>query len=110
MPFNSFEFRSFAQEWGFQVNTSSPNYPRSNGFIERMVGVAKAILKKSQQKKIDKEYILLEYRNSPILGSPYTPSQLLLSRSTRSIYPIHERLLRPNIVRDFEAFQKKKTK
>ena len=31
MPFNSFEMKSFAREFGFQMKTSSPEYPQSNG-------------------------------------------------------------------------------
>ena len=31
MPFSSFEMAKFAKEWNFQIITSSPRYPRSNG-------------------------------------------------------------------------------
>ena len=31
VPFNSFEMKRFAREFGFQMKTSSPEYPQSNG-------------------------------------------------------------------------------
>ena len=34
-------FRRFAELWRFQHVTSSPEYPRSNGMVERYVQVVK---------------------------------------------------------------------
>lgn len=36
----------FANNWEFMHKTSSPRYPQSNGFADRMVQTAKKILKK----------------------------------------------------------------
>lgn len=44
--FSSREFKNFAHLWDFQHVTSSPNYPRSNGFAERGVRSAKHLLEK----------------------------------------------------------------
>ena len=33
-----------ANEWGFELITSSPLYPKSNGLAERTVGIAKNML------------------------------------------------------------------
>ena len=41
--FVSQEFTQFALQYRFQVQHSSPRYPQSNGFIEAMVKVVKAI-------------------------------------------------------------------
>ena len=45
--YNSKEFQQFLQCYSITHQTSSPNHPRSNGFIERMVGVAKKLKDKA---------------------------------------------------------------
>jgi len=47
--YSSDEFRKFAAAYGFQHVTSSPLYPRSNGFIERMVQTVKQIFIKARE-------------------------------------------------------------
>lgn len=91
MPYNSFAVNQFAKEWGFKINTSSPHYPKSNGLAEKSVGIAKGLLRKSA----DLEYSLLEYRNTPVLSTGLTPSQMLMGRMLRSKLPIVSDKLRP---------------
>ena len=38
--YNSKEFQQLLQHYNITHHTSSPHHPRSNGFVERMVGVA----------------------------------------------------------------------
>ena len=91
MPFNSKEFHEFAKEWGFKQTTSSPTYAQSNGMSEKAVQTVKRILKKA-----DDPYIgLMEYRNTPVTGMTYSPSQLLMSRIARTKIPISKELLLP---------------
>ena len=45
--YNSKEFQQFLQCYNITHQTSSPNHPRSNGFVERMVGVAKKLMDKA---------------------------------------------------------------
>ena len=45
--YNSKEFQQFLQHYSITHQTSSPNHPRSNGFVERMVGVAKKLMDKA---------------------------------------------------------------
>ena len=47
MPFNSKEFKAFAKSWDFQIVTSSPTYPQSNGLVERNVQSIKRLYKKA---------------------------------------------------------------
>ena len=46
--YNSKEFQQFLQCYKITHQTSSPNHPRSNGFVERMVGVAKKLMEKRE--------------------------------------------------------------
>ena len=57
--------------------TSSPNHPRSNGFVERMVGVAKKLMDKAG--KEGKPWIsgLFDGRVTPQSGSIASPLQLM---------------------------------
>ncbi|CAI6345003.1 unnamed protein product [Macrosiphum euphorbiae] len=95
MPFNSNEFQNFATDWEFVITTSSPRYPKSNGLAEKGVSIAKSILKRSDEGKVDKQLMLLEYRNSAIIGSKFSPAQLLMSRTLRSKIPILNNALQP---------------
>ena len=49
--YNSKEFQQFLQFYSITHQTSSPNHPRSNRFIERMVGVAKKLMDKAGKKE-----------------------------------------------------------
>ena len=63
--------------------TSSPNHPRSNGFVERMVGVAMKLMDKAE--KEGKPWIsgLFDYRVTPELGSMESPLQLMTQCTPR---------------------------
>ena len=45
--YNSKAFQQFLQCYSITHQTSSPNHPRSNGFVERMVRVAKKLMDKA---------------------------------------------------------------
>ena len=64
-------------------HTSSPHHPRSNGFVERMVGVAKKLMDKAGSE--GKPWIsgLYEYRVTPQSGSIASPLQLITQRTPR---------------------------
>ena len=50
-PFNSQDFANFAAKNEFDHNTSSPEYPQSNGKVESSVKVAKGIILKNMKAK-----------------------------------------------------------
>ena len=97
VPFASQRFRQFSNEWGFKVTTSSPTYAQSNGMSERAIQTVKNLLKKAEEDKRDPYIALLEYRNTPVTGMTYSPSQLLMSRMLKSKLPTARELLRPKI-------------
>ena len=111
MPFNSVEFQKFAKEWDFTITTSSPNYPQSNGLIERNIQTVKRLFRKANESNTSTELALLEYRNTPISGINLSPSQLLMSRRLRSNLPMMSSLLSPqvnsNIQKQLEKRQQK---
>jgi len=92
MPYNSKEFKQFANNWGFKLTTSSPTYPQANGLSEKAVQTVKRILNKTSDPYIG----LLEYRNTPVTGT-MSPSQFLMSCSTRTIIPVAQELLKPKV-------------
>jgi len=46
LQFSSLDYSHFAAEYGFVLTTSSPQYPQSNGEVERAVQTVKQFLKK----------------------------------------------------------------
>jgi len=53
IPFGSVRINVFAKDWNFKLTKSSPYYAQSNGLDEKVVGIAKDMLKKvSLQEKI----------------------------------------------------------
>ena len=106
--YNSKEFQQFLPRYNITHHTSSPHHPRSNGFIERMVGVAKKLMDKAG--KEGKPWILglYEYRVTPQSGSiasllqlitQCTPRekdlpQLLSTLEAQEMYQTHQELIR----------------
>ena len=98
MPFQSANFLKFADEWGFKTTTSSPNFPQSNGQVERTIQTLKRSLKKADYEGKDPYLSLLEYRNTLVAGFRYSPVQILISKRLRSKIPCALNLLKPCVV------------
>ena len=64
-PFQSKEFAKFLSGLGIKHTTSSPGYPRSNGFIERHIQTVKNMLSKSSNTRSFQETVR-EVSNKPI--------------------------------------------
>ena len=81
--YNSKEFQQFLQHYSIIHQTSSPNHPRFNGFVERMVRVAKKLMDKAG--KEGKPWIsgLFDFRVTPQSGSIASPLQLLTQCTPR---------------------------
>ena len=78
--YNSKEFQQCSR---ITHQTSSPNHPRSNGFVERMAGVAKKLMDKAG--KEGKPWIsgLFDYWITPQSGSIASPLQLMTQHTPR---------------------------
>ena len=87
------EFQQFLQCYSITHQTSSPNHPRSNGFIERMVGVAKNLIDKAR--KEGKPWIsgLFDYMVTPQSGSIASPLQWM-TQCTSRVHLVHQKCTR----------------
>lgn len=110
MPFNSQEFRSFAKSWGIQLLTSSPTYAQSNGQAERCIQIIKRMIKKAADEGSDVFLALLEYRNTPITGTSFSPAQMLMGRALRTKIPVTEGKLIPATVKPQHQLTQQKSK
>ena len=91
------EFGQFAEEWGFEVKTSSPHHAPSNWQSERSVGTIKQLMRKSAEGGRDIHLALLAHRNTLISGLEYSPAQLLMSRMLKERLPTATSLLSPKV-------------
>ena len=96
-PFDSEEFKAFAEDWGFVFNPSSPGWSQSNGQAESAVKSAKKLIKKCAAEKSDPYKALLELRNTPMQVINLSPAQILMQRRTRSIMPSTQQMLKPRL-------------
>ena len=79
-PFQSKEFAKFLSGLGIKHTTSSPGYPRSNGFIERHIQTVKNMLSKSSNTQFFQE-VLADLRTTCIgMGLP-SPAEILHGRN-----------------------------
>ena len=106
--YNSKEFQQLLQHYNITHHISSPHHPRFNGFVERMVRVAKKLMDKAG--KEGKPWIsgLYEYRVTPQSGSNASPLQLITQHTprekdlpqlpstlgTQEMYQTHQELIR----------------
>jgi len=98
MPFQSKEFLEFSKDWQFKTTTSSPNFPQSNGQVERTIQTLKRLLKKADYENKDPYLSLLKFRNTPVSGLSYSPAQILMSKRLRTKIPCALKLLEPCVV------------
>ena len=81
--YNSKEFQQFLQCYSITHQMSCPNHPRSNGFIERMVGVAKKLMDKAEKEGKLGIKGLFDYRVTPQSGSIASPLQLMTQHTPK---------------------------
>lgn len=107
MPFNSIKFHEFAKQWEFEIVTSSPRYPQSNGLAERAVGICKAIIRKFSETGDDIYKALLEYRTTPLSGLKCSPSEMLQGRMLRTHLPCSADVLKKEVKIDNDRLEEK---
>ena len=80
-PFSSREFNSFLSGLGIKHTTSSPNYPQSNGFIERQIQTVKRLMEKATSTGRSFQEALTGLRATPITEGMPSPAEILHGRS-----------------------------
>lgn len=80
-------FQKFTADWGIRHVTSSPHYPKSNGFIERHVRHIKSIVKKTLKQGGDIQVALLQVRATPIDSKLPSPAELIFGRPVTTLLP-----------------------
>ena len=98
--YDSREFRQFTESYGIEHITSSPLYPQSNGFAERMVQTVKNTLRKCEEEGEDPYLGILSYRTTPVDHQLKSPAELLNNRKFRTTLPTAKRALLTGIDRD----------
>ena len=85
--FSAETFARFANQWNFNHVTSSPQYPRSNGFIERHVRTVKDTLTKCLKAGNDPELALLCLRTTPVSANIPSPIEIMTGRKAKANLP-----------------------
>ena len=81
LPFSSEAFAQFISKEHIEHITSSPLYPRSNGFIECQIKTIKTALPTCQESKQSIEDLLLNIRTQPIGPHLPSPREILHNRT-----------------------------
>ncbi|GFU11706.1 transposon Tf2-6 polyprotein [Trichonephila clavipes] len=93
IPFNSYIYKKFANDWDFNYTFISHHYSPSNGMVEKAVGISKSIMKKAWEDRRDYLVGLMEHRNTPISGLDLSPAQMMFNRRLKTKLPIKNKLL-----------------
>ena len=83
-PFNSREFKDFAEKFEFEHVTSSPRYPQSNGKAENAVKIVKTLMRKCVLDKKDPFLALIDWRNTANETIGLSAAERLFGRKTRT--------------------------
>ena len=80
-PFSSKELNTFLSGLGIKHTTLSPNYPQSNGFIERQIQTVKRLMEKAKSTGRSFQEALTGLRATPIAEGMPSPAEILHRRS-----------------------------
>ena len=76
-PFNGNEFSAYLTGLGIRHTTSSPNYPQSNGFIERQIQMVKRLMEKATKTGRSFQEALIGLRAQPLGDGLPSPAEIL---------------------------------
>ena len=80
-------YNDFSKHWDFLHITSSPNYPQSNGQVERTIQLVKKTIRKALNDDEDPYLALLAVKASPGPYNSSAPATAMFKRPIRTIIP-----------------------
>ena len=84
--FKSHLYAEFIKKWEIQHKTSSPEYPQSNGMVERTIQTVKRTLYKAKHNNEDAYLAILHLRTTPT-AEGISPASYLMKRNLRTLIP-----------------------
>ena len=87
LQYSSHEFNKFSKSWDFIHKTSSPEFPQSNGFVERAIQTIKKTLRKCREDGSD-PYLAMVALRTTRNSSGTSTSELLMKRKLQTIVPL----------------------
>ena len=109
--FTAEEFRVFAQTYGFKHTCTSPHHHQFNGKAESAVKQAKKTLRMARVSGNDFYLALLNVRNTSQEGYNTSPAQRMMSRNTKTLFPVSVSLLKPHVAQNtMDSILKKQDK
>ena len=84
--FTSGEFLTFTTEWDLEHDSSSPEFPKSNGFVKRHIQTVKNVLNKTSESGGDPYLALLALNTTPDANGN-SPASRMFNRHPRTNLP-----------------------
>ena len=105
-PLNSCECHEFAKSIGSSIQTSSPEYARSNGLAEKGEHISKRLVEKYANDGTNVIDSVREYNSTLLSDMSCLPAQILMSRMCRTLVPTLPANLEPKVVNVIPMLQK----
>ena len=80
------EFRNFSISWDFEHHTSSPEFPQSNGLVEREIQTVKRVIRKAEESNEDHYLGLLNFNAIPVKDG-LSPAEKMFNIRIRTVLP-----------------------
>ncbi|XP_055899117.1 uncharacterized protein LOC129928517 [Biomphalaria glabrata] len=108
--FSSNELLRFTRRWNITHIRSNPCYPRTNGKAEAAVKIMKNLILKTKHNGDDPYVALLELRNTPRQCTGFSPAEMCLKRSPRTLMPSTSKCLGEHVVAEKKENYKRQVK
>jgi len=97
LQFTAHEYKKFSKQWKFELVTTSPRYPKSNGKVENAIGAAEQLMNKVKKNSSNAYLALISCCNTSTQGLAASPVQRLMNCHTKALLPTTKHLLVPEV-------------